>query len=244
MKNILIGISLIFALNAFGNEFFEKGNEFFEKDSFKLALKYYHKAEKDGVFHSLYYNIGNTYFRLDSISYSILYFEKALRLKPGHKDTKENLSLANSKISDEFSGEFTPYSFLAKISLKKSEEFWAVWSLLLAFVTSASFIIYLLSKIRSIKVAFFRLGIIFIILFGFFFTEQILNVTTRNKHLEGIVSTYRLKVKSEPKKDSRESFILHEGSKIYILQEIGNWYEIITQDEAYGWIPKNLIQRI
>ena len=51
-------------------------------------------------------------------------------------------------------------------------------------------------------------------------------------------------VKSEPKTASPDAFILHEGTKVYILESIANWKKIELTDETTGWIESSAIKEL
>ena len=51
-------------------------------------------------------------------------------------------------------------------------------------------------------------------------------------------------VKSEPKTTSPDAFVLHEGTKVYILESIANWKKIELTDETTGWIEESAIKEI
>ena len=51
-------------------------------------------------------------------------------------------------------------------------------------------------------------------------------------------------VKSEPKTTSPDAFVLHEGTKVYILESIANWKKIELTDETTGWIEESAIREI
>ena len=51
-------------------------------------------------------------------------------------------------------------------------------------------------------------------------------------------------VKSSPDESGNDLFILHEGSKVEVRDEVGDWWEIIMGDGNVGWIPKTALQKI
>ena len=59
-----------------------------------------------------------------------------------------------------------------------------------------------------------------------------------------IVFTEIAMVKSEPKTASPDAFVLHEGTKVYILESIANWKKIELTDETTGWIEVDAIKEI
>ena len=52
-------------------------------------------------------------------------------------------------------------------------------------------------------------------------------------------------VKSSPGNDgSRDLFVLHEGTKLTILDEVGNWKNIELSDGRQGWVLSTDIEVI
>ena len=51
-------------------------------------------------------------------------------------------------------------------------------------------------------------------------------------------------VKSEPKKEASDAFVLHEGTKVYIQESLDNWMKIQLPDGTEGWIEKGNIKRL
>ena len=52
-------------------------------------------------------------------------------------------------------------------------------------------------------------------------------------------------VKSSPSSESsKDLFILHEGTKVQILDSVGQWKNISLSDGRQGWIKDNDIQTI
>ena len=44
-------------------------------------------------------------------------------------------------------------------------------------------------------------------------------------------------VKSSPSSESSQNlFVLHEGTKVYVLDQVGSWYNIELADGRQGWI--------
>ena len=85
----------------------------------------------------------------------------------------------------------------------------------------------------------FWLGILFVILsFASYAFAQ------RNKSLvydshKAIISSPIVSGKSSPDKSGNDLFVLHEGTKVTIEDEVGEWYEIRLSDGNKGWVPLN-----
>jgi uncharacterized protein YgiM (DUF1202 family) len=59
-----------------------------------------------------------------------------------------------------------------------------------------------------------------------------------------IVFAEMVNVKSEPKASSPNAFVLHEGTKVTVLERIANWKKIQLADETTGWIESESIREL
>jgi SH3-like domain-containing protein len=50
--------------------------------------------------------------------------------------------------------------------------------------------------------------------------------------------------KSSPDSSGNDLFVLHEGTKVTIEDEVGEWYEIRLSDGNKGWVPANCLDKI
>ena len=57
-----------------------------------------------------------------------------------------------------------------------------------------------------------------------------------NSNNPAIVFAKETEVKSEPNLGSTEAFVLHEGTKVQVLDTINNWKKIRLVDGKTGWI--------
>ena len=71
----------------------------------------------------------------------------------------------------------------------------------------------------------------------------------RNKNLiyynhKAIIFTPQVNGKSSPDNSGKDLFVLHEGTKVTIEDEVGGWYEIRLSDGNKGWVPSNSLDKI
>ena len=48
-----------------------------------------------------------------------------------------------------------------------------------------------------------------------------------------------IEIKTAPKMNSDAAFILHEGTKVQVIDTDGDWLRISLEDGKDGWIPKS-----
>ncbi len=58
----------------------------------------------------------------------------------------------------------------------------------------------------------------------------------------GIVFSPSIDLKMEPSDNSSTAFILHEGTKVKLLNENENWYEISFDKGQIAWIKKEALK--
>jgi tetratricopeptide (TPR) repeat protein len=223
------------AINSYNNEDFEK------------SIEHYQSIEQMGIFsHEIYYNLGNCFFKVKNYPMAILYYERALKLKPNDNDTKYNLNIANQYITDKI--EVLPELFFEtwkrEISFLFHTTTWSILSIVLSFLFAICFFIYYISKEIQLKKIFFVASIISIVFcfISYFAGNYQYNIYTNNK--TAIIFASSVTVKSSPTENSGNLFVVHEGTKISILEELNGWLKIMLSDGNEGWIQQSTVERI
>ncbi len=243
MKKYVIFIVLIclfFNANAFNSkELLKQANDLYSKNEFELASKKYQAIIDSGYVSSeLYYNLGNSYFKLHNIKTAILNYERAKLLNPGDKSIDFNLELSRSFAIDKI--EALPELFF--VSWYKwfrnllSVNDWAVISVITFLISLASSLLYLLSyKIGLKKLGFWVACICMLIsLKAFAFGYQLQKMQSALN--TAIIFTPTVTLKSSPAESGTNLFILHEGTKVDILDNVGEWRFVSIADGNKGWI--------
>ncbi len=194
----------------------------------------------------LYYNLGNACYKQNDFTSSILYYEKARKLDPGNEDLNFNLRIANTKITDKI--EPIPELFYKRWYKKLIESFsvdkWSKLGLAFFFLGLVAGAFYLVSKQLFIRKAGFWLGIffVFVSLFSFLFAWQNYDEIMHRK--EAIIFSPTVTIKSSPDEKSVDLFVLHEGSKVELIDNIGTWYEIRIANGSVGWLSASSVEKI
>ena len=224
------------------NQEFAKANFYYNESKYDTALVIYNRIIDAGYVSSpLLYNIGNTYFKLRNYPMAILSYEKALKIDPTNEEIKQNLVIANALITDKI--EPMPEFFMKKwwknIGNSMSANGWAVFSLVVFAVLLASLFIYLTTRSVGLKKTTFFTNIILVLLClcGVIFALQKKNYMI--SHDEAIVMTPTITVKSSPSQSGVDLFVLHEGTKVEILDCVEKWDKIKIADGSVGWMPSN-----
>lgn len=224
-----------------------QANQAYSDGQYIFAIELYDSIINKGyVSAALYYNIGNAYFKNNQMAYAIWYYEKARKLDPGDAQINFNLNLANTRITDNI--EAIPLLFYERwwrslYSLTTADR-WARLAILLAFAALALFAAYLLAQRISLKKLFFTLAVVCFVVMAFtlIFAQKQHERTHSQK--AAIVFSPRVTAKSAPDAGSIDLFVIHEGTKVYIDEKIGEWYEIRLANGNVGWINKNSVRII
>jgi len=242
---VLVNCSLSKALD---NEvLIAKANGLYIEGEYTAASELYEKVLADGKEASeLYYNLGNTYFKLGNIPAGILNYERAKKIKPNDDDINFNLKLANLKTVDKI--EAIPNFIIGdlgnEIKDRFSHDVWGWLCVISIWIASVLFFIYIELSLRGLKKIFFILSmtalIFSIIAFAFGYSKYI----SSYKQIEAIVFSPTVTIKSSPDEQGKDLFVLHEGTKVFVLDEMGDWYKIKLASGSIGWIPTPSIEQI
>ncbi len=246
LKTLLSGIIFLylsfFALAS--SEKMQEANTAYQEKDYQKAIKIYESLVDEGLEStSLYYNLGCAYYQENNLASSILYFERAARLDPSNEDIQHNIQVVNSHLEDNIQA--VPDFFLKRwffaFTTFTSMRNWAIISIL-AFIILLFFIfIYLLSrKIRWKKTGFY-LAICFFFLMILSITAAQSQYKKRHCTSYAIVFEPTLTTKSSPDENSKNLFIIHEGTKVKIVDELGDWYEIKIANGSKGWTEKEML---
>lgn len=226
---------------------FDKGISLYADGNYKEAIEEWDKLVYSGyTSYDLFYNLGNAHFKNGSMPGAILYYEKALLLKPFNEDVKYNLEIARSYITDSF--ESLPELFLVRwykmVSLIFHSNVWSIISLV-AFVASLSLIlVYLFSTRIGIKKISFLAGLLMLIISVFAISLSYQNTVLTIKKQNAIIFAPAVTGKSSPDESGKDLFLIHEGTKVRIEDELGGWYEVRLSDGNVGWIHGEALTKV
>lgn len=226
---------------------FQQGVQFYTAAKYQDALKEWVDIYNTGYRSaSLDYNIGNAYFKLNNIPGAILFYERAKLLSPADESIHYNLEIAKTLVVDKFNE--IPELFFIRwfdfVSLLISANGWAVLSIATFILCLVLLSVYIYSSHYRLKVLSFWAALLLLII-----SASSLAFTLRNKSLvydsrEAIIFVPSVNGKSSPDSSGTDLFVLHEGSKVAIQDEVGDWYEIKLSDGNVGWIPSNSLEII
>ncbi|QQX77676.1 MULTISPECIES: tetratricopeptide repeat protein [Aequorivita] len=249
MKKLLYILILLISFSGIAqNEtLFEQGKEHYKNGKYQQAITSWMKILDNGE-HSaeLYFNLGNAQYKLNHIGPSIYYYEKALQLSPNDEDIKNNLAFAeNAKID---SIEPLPQAVFSKWYKSIAEVFtfdgWAIAAIIFSIFFVGLFLFYYFAFSERRK----RLLFVGSMFAGFLLiaslTMAFFTYGDYSKNQPAIIFASEIEVKTEPTMGSNVAFTLHEGTKVQISAQDGNWFRITLADGKDGWIPASDLKQL
>lgn len=229
------------------DDIFNSANDFYKNEKFEKAIELYHQIESKGTISvELYYNLGNSYYKINKVGPSIYYFEKTLKLDPTNEDAQNNLIFAKRLALDNI--QEIPKSIFQKINInylqKLSYNQWAMVSVVFSFVACLLFLLFYFANSPTIKRIYFGSSIISFLALIITFSITYSQFLYFKNNKEAIVFAETSSVKNAPTLNSEDVFILHEGTKVIVLDAIDNWKKIKLADGKQGWIFAKEIKEI
>lgn len=220
----------------------------YEKEQFADAAKAYEallKSEGEAV--EIYYNLGNCYYKMDKIPLAVLNYERALLLSPGDDDIRANLALARGKTIDKVvpPSEMFFVTWWRNLTICISIDTWAIIGIISFILMLAGVLLYMLSThllIRKIGVYGAMALLVITLISNLAAVSQHLGLKNRNT---AIILAPSVTVKSSPSDSGTDLFVIHEGSKVEILDgSMKEWMEVKFEEGKQGWIPVNTAEKI
>ena len=221
------------------DEWFDQANTAYNSGNYEDAVELYQKilnTDMESV--PVYYNMGNAYYKMHEYPKAIYYYEKALKLDPSNEDARTNLEIANLAIVDKI--EPVPQSFIVRwwrsLRAMCSSDRWAWWSVAaFALLLVCAFMFFRSRRIGLRKLGFF-MGLIFLVVFALsvVFAAQLRHSATTQD--QAIIMSPTVTVKSSPAEASVDLFVLHEGTKVTIMESSNGWNKVRIANGSIGWL--------
>ena len=220
-------------------EWFNQANAAYNSGNYESAVELYEKilaTDLESV--PVYYNMGNAYYKMREYPKAIYSYEKALKLDPSNEEVRTNLEIANLAIVDKI--EPVPQSFVERwwrsLRAMCSGDRWAWWSLAAFALLLVSAFLFLRSRRVGLRKLGFFTGIVFLIVFGFSvaFAAQLKHAAAVQD--QAIIMTPTVTVKSSPSEDGVDLFVLHEGTKVSVLESSNGWNKVRIANGSVGWL--------
>ncbi|MBO4585959.1 MAG: BatD family protein, partial [Bacteroidales bacterium] len=227
---------------------FKAGVEAYTGGDYQRALEDWDDVRETGLSSKeLYFNLGNAYFKTGEIGKAVLWYERAQRLDPSDKDVAYNLEYARALTQDRIDEvpEFFLEAWGRKACYSLPSNTWAALSLVFLALTLVLALLFLLGSTSGRRRLGFFAGIVTLLvaLLGWDFAQW--QKTEAKRQDIAIVMKPVSSVKSSPSTDgAKDLFILHEGTKVIILDNVSDFSQIEIADGRQGWIQTKDIEVI
>lgn len=242
-----IGVMPLRAARQAADYHFEKGNEFYLAGEYEQAIQEYEAVLRNDLESAaLYYNLGNSYYKLGHLGRAILNYERALKLKPKDPNIAFNLRLANLQVKDRIDPppEFLLFRWNRALVTALTLRTWAWLLSLLVFLGSLLVALRQLTNRRRVRRLsrrglrlFFCLAVLVLCLL-----VQRYQLNYRQDY--GIIIRSSAKCLAAPQTGSTELFLVHEGTKVRLLERDAGWSKIELIDGKQGWLPSTDLEII
>ena len=239
----------VYAQNdAYVDSLWNTANAAYAEGRWNDAVKDYEMISSMGLESaSLYCNTGDAFFKDGNVAKAILYYERALKLDPSYEDARFNLELMNAVIQDRIDPvpEFILKVWARDICYLMDSDAWAVFFLVFFALTLAMVLLFILAPSPAGRRTGFFTGIVMLLLASFSLGFSLWQKKDYMNADDAVVMRPVASVKSSPSAESStDLFILHEGTKVRILDEVGRWNNIELADGRQGWMPSEDMERI
>lgn len=225
----------------------DRANRLYSAGDYNGAIVTYDSIVNQGLQSApLYYNLAGACFKAGRNGHAILNYHRALRLDPSNEDVAHNLAYVESFVKDNI--DEIPTGFLSRTmtSLRRtlSADAWGVCSIVALGVMLVAAGLFVLAQRRRLRKAGFVVAIVSLLvtigamIFGSAARSELLSEN------EAVVLDSATSVKASPEATSKDLFVLHEGTKVEVLDSYGDWNEIRIADGNKGWILTSAIEII
>lgn len=225
---------------------FHRANEAYSAGNYELAIATYDSILTDHMHAESEFNLGNAHYKMQSWAKAILHYERAALLSPNNPDIKTNLTLANSKTKDRI--ESIPsnglFDIWERVTAPGRFQFWMIIMIISWNVAWASFAWRIWVKKTEIRrvlgsVATIMLSIGLLTLFFTYSTAQRIQCSQ-----SAIVMATETSVHNEPGNESLVLFMLHEGTKVTVLQREADFWKVQLSNGNTGWMTSGDLEEI
>lgn len=220
----------------------------YTEENYQAALDGFAAIGEAGyVSPDLYYNMGNCCYKLGHrIGLSILYYEKALKLDPSCEDAAVNLEIAREQTLDRIEAvpEFILLTWFKAFRDTLSSDVWAWIALVLLLTVAVMVLLFRFGRSLVLRKSAFALAVV---AFVFMVISTVFAFNLRSAvedSGEAVVTVPVSSVKGSPGSTDQSLFILHEGTKVSVVDSLGEWYRIELSDGRQGWLQGNDIEII
>lgn len=229
------------------NESMQQAGEFYRNGEFDETIKIYEQLRNEGYEGtSLFFNLANSYYRIGKLGYAILNYERALKISPTDEDVKHNLAFASLSTVDRIQPlpTFFLFEWWETLLTSLSVNGWTYVVYFFLIVLLLLIVLYFFARsISQQKIILFS-GLGTLVIFAIALSLLIIKINREQNIISGVVVEQSTTVKTSPDSKSTDAFVIHEGLKVNLEDQLDNWIKIRLTDGKLGWVESNSVVRI
>ena len=237
-----------YAADSYPDSLWNAANEAYAQERWDDAVNDYTAITEASMESApLWCNLGSAWYKSGNLPKAILCYERALKLDPSYDDAKYNLELLNAMKLDRLESvpELILATWVKKLGRTLDSDSWAVCFLVFLVLTLAMVLLFILGSSATSRRAGFFTSVVFLLLTVASLSFSMWQKNEYMKADKAIVMRPVSSVKSSPSGDSaKDLFVLHEGTKVTVLDNVGGWSNIELSDGRQGWMPSSDIEII
>lgn len=217
----------------------QKAEKAYDQKKYKEAIAAYEELVKAGYkSHQLYFNLGNAYYRNNELGKAIYHYELARKLNPDDEDVRINLGIANGKTIDKINVRENFFVTVVKSNILStfSTSAWAWLSIISLFLTCLLVFLFFFNTNSVIKRVAFVLGLLALVSVFLTYALGYSSLRSKQQNNYAIILNKEVKIMNEPNPGAVSKFTLHEGTKVNIIENNGDWLLIKIDNGNEGWV--------
>jgi len=246
----LLTFFLLNPVTGFGNsitESMQQAGELYRDGEFDKAIQIYESLILEGYEGtSLYFNLANAYYRIGKLGYAILNYERAVKNSPSDEDAKHNLAFANLSTVDRIQPlpTFFLFEWWEFLLTSLSVNGWTYTVMFFYMVLLLLVVLYFFAKTISQQKLILFSGVGTLVIFGMIISLLIVKINREQTVISGVVVEQSITVKTSPDPKSTDAFVIHEGLKVNLEDNLDDWVKIRLSDGKVGWIENIAVEEI
>ena len=226
---------------------YREGLDHYRNAQYRQAIAAFEQLLDEGYASlDLYYNLGNAAYKNGDLGLSVLSYERALVRDPGNDDVRHNLRVVRARLRDRVDP--IPLLFFVQwwedLKTGSRPETAFAWSLaFFTLFTVAAFVFFGIRQVTARRIALVA-GVLLLAASAAALALVVQRTAELNARRDAIVMRSEVAVRSAPDATGVESFIVHEGLKVRILETRSGQHRIRLADGKTGWIEQAALARI
>lgn len=226
------------------DDILKKAEVSYDKKQYKEAITHYEQLVNQGyTSYQLYFNLGNAYYRANELGKAIYNYERARKLNPDDEDVRINLGIANAKTVDKINAKENFFVTVVKSNVLSSfsTDAWA-WLSVLSLLLAAGLIFgFFMTQHPVLKRMCFVLGLLGLLSTFITYGLGYSALSAKRQNNYAIILNKEAKIMNEPNLSAVSKFTLHEGTKVNILENNGDWLLIKIDNGNEGWVKGSVV---